>query len=240
MSLFKWIVLGVVILIIFLYILSYFTKKRGKIPFIGLSPLTSSLKSSKKYLSTLLGGYEDSDDDGDGDDEPVLKQKPKPKPVPKPEPSPIDPSTDPQPSDPTKDTITIPSRWDFTDIRGDKKRERITRRVLETLYSSPFPTVRPKWIVNPRTGRNLEIDCYNEGLGLCVEVSGAQHYIQSARFHKSREEFLSQVFRDKVKKEAVLERGLDFMVVPYTVPTDEIPSYVLDMLRKLGRVEEAK
>jgi len=211
MGLFMWIVLIVVVLILLLYIRTLFVTGTKEIPFIGLSPLIGNFKKSKKYLSSLV--Y-DSDDE-----EPVKKSKVKVVEV-----------------SPSKDHITIPDRWDFRDIKGDKKRERITRRVLETLYSSPFPTVRPKWIVNPKTGRNLEIDCYNEALGLCVEVSGSQHYIQSERFHKSRADFLSQVYRDKVKKEAVLARGLDFMVVPYTVPTDEIPMYVMGMLRKLGRV----
>jgi hypothetical protein len=133
--------------------------------------------------------------------------------------------------------ITIPDRWDFSDIRGAGKNERIVRRVLEMLYGLPFPSVRPPWLINPKTGRRLEIDCFNAQVGLCVEVSGLQHFEQSAHFHRSREEFLSQVYRDRVKKEIILSRGLDFIVVPYTVRSDEIPFYIQQMLRKLGRLK---
>ena len=130
-------------------------------------------------------------------------------------------------------TFTEPQHWDFTAIVGSHKRERITRLILETLFQRPFPSIRPPWLTNPQTGRSLEIDCYNEELNLACEVSGAQHYEEN-NLHKDRREFLKQVYRDRIKKEQLLDRGVDFLVVPYTIPIGSIPSYVIQCLESLG------
>lgn len=133
--------------------------------------------------------------------------------------------------------IVMPKSWDFTHIKGDRKRERITREIVETLFQKPFPSVRPSWLVNPETGRCLEIDCYNEELQLGIEVSGSQHYQQEDHFHKGdRDQFLKQVYRDRIKKEMISAQGIDLIVVPYTIRTDDLPSYIYEKLQTLGRV----
>ena len=188
--------------------------------FIGLSPLSGSLRDAKNYFDSVIGE------------------------IPYDVTIPLKPFTSLKDTSELEDiqefTPTIPNEWNFEDIKGEKKRERITRRVLETIYDYPFPTVRPEWLLNPKTGRRLEIDCYGEdptgdGIGLCIEVSGDQHYKQG-HFHKDRQAFLDQVYRDQVKKEIILERGDDFLVVPYTINTYDIPYYVIDKLRELGRL----
>lgn len=132
----------------------------------------------------------------------------------------------------------LPDYWDFTEFKGDKKRERITRNILETIYSKKFPTVRPDWLKNPKTGHCLEIDCFNEELRLAVEVSGSQHYQQEDHFHRGdRGKFLSQVYRDKVKKEMISNKGIDLIVIPYTIPVSELPSYIIDKLRFLEKLD---
>ena len=132
-------------------------------------------------------------------------------------------------------SITIPQIWDFRNISGAGKRERIARHVLETLFNDNFGSVRPEWLKNDRTGRNLEIDCYNEKINLAVEVSGKQHFVfENNGFHKTREQFLDQVYRDRVKREKILARGINFIVLPYTIPTDQIPTYLIEMIQRLN------
>jgi hypothetical protein len=56
--------------------------------------------------------------------------------------------------------------------------ELATRAALERLFvGARFVKIRPAWLRNTvhNTGRNLEIDCYNEELGICVEYDGQQH-----------------------------------------------------------------
>jgi hypothetical protein len=43
---------------------------------------------------------------------------------------------------------------------------------LEILTGYRFKSVRPGWLENPLTGRNLELDCYNEYLKLALEYNG--------------------------------------------------------------------
>lgn len=213
----KWLFIAVVVIGLYLYFRPALNLRSG-ISFVGLSPLLGSLKESRKYFDNFMGGIVE--------DKP-LKKREAAEPVAAVTPTATKPYG----------KITIPDKWDFTDIRGDKKNERVTRRVLETLYCLPFPTIRPSWLLNPRTGRRLEIDCLNEEVGIACEYSGRQHFEQCDRFHRSREEFVSQVYRDKVKKEIILDRGLDFIVVPYTIATHDIPFYIQQMLRRLGRLE---
>jgi hypothetical protein len=133
-------------------------------------------------------------------------------------------------------TVRIPKVWDFRDITGNMKTERTVRLVLETIFERPFPSVRPHWLVNEQTGRRLEIDCYNEELGLCCEVQGLQHYAYNPRFHRTRHCFIKQIYRDRIKKELILSRGLNYLTVPYTLRQDQIPQYILTHLQELGYI----
>ena len=91
-------------------------------------------------------------------------------------------------------------------------------RALETLFpNSTFHKVRPPWLINPKSGRALELDFYNEKLGLAVEYNGAQHYRYKPTFHKSYADFLAQADRDKTKIEILRKRKIELISVPYSV-----------------------
>ena len=203
-----WLVLLVLVILVCWWLWRKLFGIRGtQLPFIGLSPLTGDLRSMRKYIGGLGGFLLDVEED-------EIKIGTK---------------------DTTLSTLHIPRSWNFTTITGAKKRERIVRHILETLFQDEFPTIRPDWLRNPLTNRTLEIDCYNEKLGLAVEVSGAQHYqFEDNGFHHTREEFVKQVYRDRVKKEIILQRGLNFIVVPYTVRQDQLPQYIITCLQELG------
>lgn len=106
--------------------------------------------------------------------------------------------------------------------------ERECRRVLEAMYSRPFPKARPSFLQNPVTGGdyNLEIDCYCPELRLGVEYNGVQHYKYTPYFHKNREAFLNQKYRDEIKKRACQDAGVTLIVVPYTVKPKDIQTFL--------------
>ena len=111
------------------------------------------------------------------------------------------------------------------------KGERECRRVLEEYYKKSFPSVRPSWMKNPVTGRNLELDCFNEELGIAVEYNGQQHYKYSPKFHRySRVNFHCQLYRDRETIRLTKKKGIVLIVVPYTVPFDEIKTFILTRL----------
>jgi hypothetical protein len=96
-----------------------------------------------------------------------------------------------------------------------KLREKECRRVLELIYGKPFPSVRPSFLKNPKpNGGLLELDCYNEELGIALEHQGQQHYNFPNKFHKTEKEFLDNVARDRFKKKVCDMNNIYLITVP--------------------------
>jgi hypothetical protein len=116
----------------------------------------------------------------------------------------------------------------------DKKkvsRERYVRNLLETMFRHRFPSIRPKWLVNPKTGRCLELDCYCKEMNLCVEIDGIQHHKYLPYFHKSGyQEFLDMRDRDQMKNILCRKRGLKLVRLPHTVADQDIEMYLLQKI----------
>jgi len=100
--------------------------------------------------------------------------------------------------------------------------ERITRRVMEKLFNKPFIRIRPDFLKNPETGRNMELDGYNEELKIAFEYNGMQHYHFPTRFAKTELEFKNQLRRDKYKLDKCNELGIYLIIVPYSVSHNNI------------------
>jgi len=115
------------------------------------------------------------------------------------------------------------------------KREAICRKIMEELFHSPFPTIRPSFLKYPLTGRNLELDCYNPRLRIALEYQGEQHYNYMPRiFHNSHEDFIGQQNRDNFKYHRCIQLGIKLVRVPYTIPTDKLKSFIREELAKFG------
>lgn len=93
-----------------------------------------------------------------------------------------------------------------------------TRRYLENRFKKTFNKIRPDFMVNQVTGSkyNLEFDCYNEEMKLAVEYNGAQHYNYIPFFHKNKEAFYNQKYRDELKRIKCKELGITLIEIPYT------------------------
>lgn len=133
-------------------------------------------------------------------------------------------------------TFTRLSRkeWIPTGHAGGKgsKTENICRSILEDHYHKKFPSMRLDILKNPDTGRNLELDCYCHELRLALEYNGIQHYKYPNRFHKTEDEFILQVARDQWKYGRCKEYGIDLIIVPYTVRTQDLRDFILQRLPK--------
>lgn len=110
------------------------------------------------------------------------------------------------------------------------------RRVLENIFKKPFPNKRPKFMNNEVTNFNLELDCYNPELSLAVEYNGKQHYKFLPYFHKNKEAFRNQQYRDYMKRELCKKYGINLIEVPYTVKVRDIETYIRKGLRKYGYI----
>ena len=120
--------------------------------------------------------------------------------------------------------------------RGESKGEQACRRALFNIFRKEFVKVRPNFLNNPVTGgrANLELDCYNDDLKLAVEYSGKQHYSFTPFFHKNKEAFLNQRYRDELKRMKCKENGITLIEVDYTIPIEKIESHLRDRLKQLG------
>jgi hypothetical protein len=120
-------------------------------------------------------------------------------------------------------------------IPKESKGEIECRRVLEKMFKKPFPKVRPNFLKNPITSENsdinLELDCYNDELKIGVEYNGIQHYKYTPFFHKSKESFHNQKYRDYLKRDLCEKNGIRLIEVPYTVKVEDIEGFLVKNLR---------
>lgn len=131
-----------------------------------------------------------------------------------------------------KDTQSPPVEGDGAGD-GSSKGEAICRRAIEAIMGQPFKRARPAFLRNHVTGKGvLELDCYNARLKLAVEYNGRQHYEFIPFFHKTKDAFLNQKYRDEMKQVRCADNGVTLIVVPYTVHPDRIRDYIAYRLER--------
>jgi len=89
--------------------------------------------------------------------------------------------------------------------------EKLVRDIFEDTLGKKFVKVRPDFLKNPKTNRNLELDGYCEELKLAFEYDGEFHYkdLKSNDIVKTKE-------RDALKDKLCKENGVKLIRVPYT------------------------
>uniref|UniRef100_A0A6C0CIV7 Uncharacterized protein n=1 Tax=viral metagenome TaxID=1070528 RepID=A0A6C0CIV7_9ZZZZ len=133
-------------------------------------------------------------------------------------------------------SFRIPTKAKKT--RASNTKEEKWRDLFETITGYAYPTTRPAWLINPETGRRLELDGYSAELGSAFEYNGRQHYEFPNSFHKTRDEFDRQVERDAIKVKVCREMGVDLVVIPYDFPIanayDRIKKHLLDVIKRMS------
>jgi len=119
------------------------------------------------------------------------------------------------------------------------KNEQRCRKILEDIFQKPFPSVRPKWLKNPSTKRNLELDMYCHDLvvngkkvRIAAEFDGKQH-TQMTGFHKNKKELMYQILKDQYKDKRCKELGITLLRIPYWA-TDDLKGYITRKLDDIG------
>lgn len=122
--------------------------------------------------------------------------------------------SNPEIPDPMKQSIES-KRW---------KGEEYCCMALESVVGHKvLRNVRPSFLKNPESNRNLELDCYDPETNLAVEYNGIQHYEYPNTFHRDEKTFQDQVYRDVLKNDLCQRNGITLITVPYTVD-EKIPS----------------
>jgi len=90
--------------------------------------------------------------------------------------------------------------------------EEICRVHFETLFNKSFPNVRPDWLKNLKTGKNLELDGYCEELKLAFEHQGEQHF--NHEIYNNTAAYNNQKERDQMKKNLCDKLNITMIEIP--------------------------
>lgn len=131
-------------------------------------------------------------------------------------------------------------QYDSTQVkkrkRVPKKYETECRRIVESIFNTPFSSIRPSFLKNPKTGKNLELDMYSPHLKLAIEYQGVQHRRYTPFFHRAYSDYLDQVERDTYKKKRCEEEGIDLICVPDTIKYENLREYITKELKRLKKI----
>ena len=109
----------------------------------------------------------------------------------------------------------------INDKNGQKRKLKINqksfenrlRKIVTNYFQKEFKCVRPSWLKNCLTGRNLELDMFNEELKIALEFHGCQHIKYTPFFHKSEQQFKDQLIRDQLKARLCKEHGIKLIII---------------------------
>ena len=127
--------------------------------------------------------------------------------------------------------VTDSNNNNIEEASNSKKMSSLEKMTLEILIKL-FPNyifdrnIRPNFMKNDLTGRNLELDFYSEKLELAIECQGKQHVEGIPFFHGKGEtgdkNFAGQVQRDEDKIKLCAKKGINLVLVYYNESYEEI------------------
>lgn len=95
--------------------------------------------------------------------------------------------------------------------------ERLCCKVFEEfLGRTCILHLRPNFLKNPLTNRNLELDMYDP-IGIAIEYNGKQHSSYVPMMHSSIEEFEKQKYRDNLKVSLCEKNNVILIIVDYKI-----------------------
>jgi hypothetical protein len=134
----------------------------------------------------------------------------------------------------------------FGSIKGNKKwcphcsksrSEKLTRSIFEELTGLFFPSIRPDFLKNSETNKNLELDGYCDDLKLAFEYQGIQHYEYLEHFHKTQEEFINRQNLDRLKLKLCKDHEISVILIPHTLNyqnESDLRTFIKDSLIPFG------
>lgn len=116
-------------------------------------------------------------------------------------------------------------------ICSSSSNENICRAYFEIIFNKKFLPNRPEWLINSR-GYRMQLDGYNEELGISFEYNGEQHYICQKDIRRDYFEYRKQ--NDKLKKEICKKHNVKLIVIPYAIKFENMQNYIVEECIKNG------
>lgn len=108
--------------------------------------------------------------------------------------------------------------------------EEKVRSIFEEIFKKKFIKAHPKWLMGIKH-RSLELDGYNEELGLAFEYHGEQHFHKDNYFYrlnKSKEgAFERYQDNDILKRKLCIGNSVTLIEIPYTIRPKDYRSYII-------------
>ncbi len=126
------------------------------------------------------------------------------------------------------------------------KHEEHVREIFERIFKAKFPTIRPKWLNNPVTGANLEVDGYNDniptplGRGLGFEYDGGQNSRFTPKFHKSVGDIQYQRAKDSWKDACFKKENKVLIRIPDFVHYTDLERFIKTKLKREGFTDQVE
>jgi len=106
--------------------------------------------------------------------------------------------------------------------------EEIVRLFFEKTFGKKFPKSRPSFL-KEQGSSIVELDGYNEELGIAFEHHGRQHYKSSKHFHRDKNSYRTIQERDRARAELCRKSRVKLIVVPSVpdlLPINELPKFL--------------
>ena len=112
----------------------------------------------------------------------------------------------------------------------------LNQKKLYFLYKTIFPKNNveigfyPEWLINPKTGRKMELDIWDIDANLAIERQGVQHYRESKIFKYDNLENIR--YRDRLKESICKKIGVKLIRFRYNEP--HTIENLINKLNKIG------
>lgn len=113
--------------------------------------------------------------------------------------------------------------------------ERLCREYFEKSFLEKFPNQRPDWLKSPE-GTALELDGYNEKLGIAFEHQGMHHYDLSTHFITESKVLKRRIAVDQFKCSRTEQAGVILIQVPalgYKLQEGDLGEFLFQEFKRL-------
>ncbi len=109
--------------------------------------------------------------------------------------------------------------------------EECVRICFEKIFRRKFPKAWPVWLKSD-SGRLLELDGFNAGMGVAFEHQGQQHYQQRGMFYRKAGQFRRRIALDRRKHSLCRQHGIRLVKIPEVGWKFPLERLLLEVIRR--------